>query len=311
MELNEIAPDVYACLQEDRGFGWNNSGYVNRGGGLIVDTFWDLPHTQRMIELCSHVGTMPPRRLVNTHHNGDHCWGNQLFKDIEIIAHRSCAEQLANDNPAMLAGILSAPELPLEMKWLFDDIRDFDFSGIEITLPNHIIDDRLDLDLDGHPCYIIHVGPAHTAGDLIVHLPEDGVVFGGDVLWNGCTPIGWEGTHGKWIEAIDLVLSWDPKIIVPGHGPLCGIEETKDLRAYLELVYSESRRHFDQGLSPLEAAKGINLGHYAEWTEPERLIWNVARAYREFRGEPWDAPLGDLMELLSHAYQLRLHWQGE
>ena len=91
MELREIGNDVYACLQEDRGLGTSNSGLVNRGGGLVVDTFWDLPHTRQLIETYSRVWRGRARRVVNTHHNGDHCWGNQLFAGAEIIGHRHCA----------------------------------------------------------------------------------------------------------------------------------------------------------------------------------------------------------------------------
>ena len=79
MELREIARDVYACLQEERGLGTSNSGLVNRAGGLVVDTFWDLPHTRQLIETYARVWRGPARRVVNTHHNGDHCWGNQLL----------------------------------------------------------------------------------------------------------------------------------------------------------------------------------------------------------------------------------------
>jgi len=79
MELREIARDVYACLQPDRGLGTSNSGLVNRAGGLVVDTFWDLPHTRQMIETYARVWRRPAHRVVNTHHNGDHCWGNQLL----------------------------------------------------------------------------------------------------------------------------------------------------------------------------------------------------------------------------------------
>src|SRR2546422_5046645 len=78
MELREIARDVYACLQEERGLGTSNSGLVNRAGGLVVDTFWDLPHTRQMLETYARVWRGPACRVVNTHHNGDHCWGNQL-----------------------------------------------------------------------------------------------------------------------------------------------------------------------------------------------------------------------------------------
>ena len=72
MKLQELAGDVYACLQPDKGLGWSNSGFVNRGGGLVVDTFWDLPHTRELIENYRRVWKEEARRVVNTHHNGEH-----------------------------------------------------------------------------------------------------------------------------------------------------------------------------------------------------------------------------------------------
>ena len=66
MELREIARDVYACLQEDRGLGYSNSGLVNRGGGLVIDTFWELPHTHQMIDLYARVWRQPAGLVVNT-----------------------------------------------------------------------------------------------------------------------------------------------------------------------------------------------------------------------------------------------------
>jgi cyclase len=316
MELKEIAKDVYACTQEDRGLGWNNAGFVNLGGGLAIDTFYDLPLTRRMIDLYMTRSKWPVRYLVNTHHNGDHTWGNQLFKDVEIIAHRLCAEEMEREKRENLLGLLqagqSAPEqFPPELRRFIDAMREFDFSGIDITLPNRLIEDRLDLDLDGFACQIIYVGPAHSAGDLIVHLPEHRVVYTGDVVFNRCTPVGWDGTQAKWVEAIDFVISLEPEVMVPGHGPLCGTNEARELRSYLEYVHCEARRLFQDGLSPLDASKQIDLGPYANWTEPERLIFTVARAFREFRGEPWDAPFGEAVELITQAQELRAHRERE
>jgi cyclase len=96
----------------------------------------------------------------------------------------------------------------------------------------------------------------------------------------------------------------NPEVIVPGHGPLCGIEGPREMKAYLQYVRAESQRFFDAGLSALEAAKLIDRGPYATWTEPERLLFNVERAYREFRGEPFDAPV-DVISIVHGMYELR------
>ena len=108
MELREVATDVYACLQPDRGLGTSNSGLVDRGGGLVVDTFWDLPHTRQLIETYARVWKAPIRRIVNTHHNGDHCWGNQLFPAAEIIGHRLCAASFGKERPEVMQMLKAA-----------------------------------------------------------------------------------------------------------------------------------------------------------------------------------------------------------
>jgi len=306
MDLVELAPNVYACLQEDRGLGCSNSGLVRRDGGLIVDTFWDLPHTREMMATYAPVMSGAVRRVVNTHHNGDHCWGNQLFAGAEIIGHRGCAASFGKDAPpAMLQAMkgLAGSDDP-SLALMARRLEDWDFRGIELTPPTTLIDDRLDLDLDGIRVEMLYVGPAHTLGDVIVHLPHERIVFTGDILFHRCTPVGWEGTYAKWIAALDRIVALDPEIVVPGHGPICGVEGAREMKAYLEYVQQEARRFFDQGLSALDACKRLDLGPYASWTEPERLLFNVERAYRELRGESFDAPM-DVAALFRGMYELR------
>jgi glyoxylase-like metal-dependent hydrolase (beta-lactamase superfamily II) len=305
MALQQIARDVYACLQDERGLGTSNSGLVNRGGGLVVDTFWDLPHTRAMIEHYATVWQAPARRVANTHHNGDHCWGNQLFAGAEIIAHRRCAEAFGKEQPVIMQNLRSMrgrgdPWIAA----MAERLADWDFSGIELTAPTTLVDDRLRLDLDGIIVEFIYVGPAHTAGDLIVHLPEERVVFTGDILFRLCTPIGWEGSFAKWTAALDLIISLRPDVVVPGHGPLCGVEGAREMKNYLEYVRSESKAFYDAGVPALEAAKQIDLGPYGGWTEPERIVFNIERAYRELRGEPWNATV-DMMALFRGMFEVR------
>lgn len=306
MDLERLAPDVYACLQEDRGLGCSNSGLVSRGGGLVIDTFWDLPHTRELIANYARVTPALARRVINTHHNGDHCWGNQLFSGAEIIGHRACAEAFGKDaSPAALEGMKAlAKSGDPALAAFASGLTPWDFSGIELTPPTTFVDERLELDLDGTRVELLYVGPAHTSGDVIVHLPHERIVFTGDILFHHCTPIGWEGTYAKWIAALDRVIDLAPDVVVPGHGPLCGVEGPREMKAYLQYVQSEARHAFAAGLTALDAAKRLDLGPYAGWTEPERLLFNVERAYRELRGEPFDAPI-DLPAIIRGMYELR------
>jgi cyclase len=310
MELREIARDVYTCLQPDRGLGTSNSGFLNRGGGLVVDTFWDLGHTRDLIERYARVWRAPARRVVNTHHNGDHCWGNQLFQGAEIIGHRACAAAFAREQPSFMQMLRNdgTSEDPM-LRELARKLEDWDFTGIELYPPTTVFDERLSLDLDGMLVELISVGPAHTAGDVLVHLPRERVVFTGDVLFRLCTPIGWDGTYDGWIAALDEIVRLDPAVVVPGHGPLCGLEGPREMKAYLQYVRAESNRFFDAGLPVLDAAKRIDLGPYAAWNEPQRLVFQVERAYRERRGEPFDAPL-DVTALFRGMYELERARQG-
>lgn len=316
MELTAIGPDVYACLQPDRGLGWSNSGLIARGGGLVVDTFWDLPRTRSAMELFApHLdGADAARQLVVTHHNGDHCYGNQLYAEAgsEIIGHRLCAEYMGRDaGPGFLKAMAETDldELPEHLRPFSVALRDFDFDGVEVTPPTTTMDDELTLDVGGTEVRVEYLGPAHTAGDVIVHLPEHGIVFTGDLLFHQCTPIGWEGTSAQWCAALDHIAALEPETVVPGHGPLATPEGLLEMRDYLAYVFSEAEQHHAAGRTPLEAAKRIELGRWAGWNEPERLAFNVHRAYRELDGKPWDEQL-DVMEVFADVGRLRAAYEA-
>jgi glyoxylase-like metal-dependent hydrolase (beta-lactamase superfamily II) len=258
-----------------------------------------------MIKLFGKVWPGMPRRVINTHEDADHVRGNQLFEGAEIIAHRKVVERMPHvADPKETQDLLKAASsfLPrLLLKVLHPGalaiatqlLQDYNFDGIKLVLPTTVFDERHVLNLDGTEVQIIYVGPCHQVGDTITHVPKEGVVFAGDVLFRLCTPMGWTGTYAKWLKILDLIISLKPKVIVPGHGPVCGIEGVKEMKAYLEYLRDESKRCFEQGLTSLEASKRIDFGPYGAWRAPARIYLNVERAYREFRSEledkPWDS----------------------
>jgi glyoxylase-like metal-dependent hydrolase (beta-lactamase superfamily II) len=302
MDMKQVSDNCFAVLNEKNRVCDANSGLINLGGGVVIDTQSDLGHARRMIELFGRVWSAMPRRVINTHEDADHVWGNQLFQGAEIIAHRSVPARMRQvaepeESQKLLHGVDRLPTRLL-LKTVHPGLvaagqqllEDYDFDGIELVLPTTLFDQRCELDLDGTAAHLIYVGPCHQVGDTIVHVPKERVVFAGDVLFRQCTPMGWTGTYDQWFTCLDRLLELDPEVIVPGHGPLCGIEGVSEMRAYLEYVRDESRRHFDAGLTSLEAATRIEFGPYGEWRAPARLVMNVERAYREFRHEPPDAP---------------------
>jgi glyoxylase-like metal-dependent hydrolase (beta-lactamase superfamily II) len=309
MELVQIAPGVHACLQPDTGLGASNSAFVAAGGGLVVDSFYDLPRTRQLRDRYAQVSADPPSRLVNTHHNGDHCWGNQIFAEAgaEIIGHRRCAEYFTREaTPELFVALTEGEVVPEGMEGFVAALRQFDFHDITLTPPTTLLDGDATLDLDGLEVRLLAVGPAHTAGDVVVHVPEHGVVITGDILFHRCTPIGWEGTFDGWIGALARLEALEPDVVVPGHGPLAGVDGMRGLREYLTYVRDEARTHYEAGRTVLEASRRIELGPYAGWNEPERLVFQVDRAYRELAGLPWDTPV-DAIRVFGEMEALRRH----
>src|SRR3954465_5711564 len=112
VDLVAVGPGVYAALQPDTGWGASNSGLVDHGGGLVVDTFWDLPRTRALIARYAEVRPEPVRRLVNTHNNGDHAWAAPLFADqgADILAPCLCVEGFPREaEHSTLAELADAP----------------------------------------------------------------------------------------------------------------------------------------------------------------------------------------------------------
>jgi glyoxylase-like metal-dependent hydrolase (beta-lactamase superfamily II) len=166
----------------------------------------------------------------------------------------------------------------------------FDFTGIEIVPPTTTFDGELTLSVGDTEVRLVEVGPAHTRGDVIVHVPAHGVVYTGDILFNGGHPIVWAGPVANWVAACERILALDAPTVVPGHGPLCGPEAVRAQRDYFTYLVDEVRPRADAGMDPLAAAQDIDLGPYSGLGEPERFVANVAAVYRDLgRPAPADA----------------------
>jgi glyoxylase-like metal-dependent hydrolase (beta-lactamase superfamily II) len=283
---HEIADGVWAYLQPDGGWGWSNAGLVVDGdAALLVDTLFDLALTAEMLASLRRV--TPAARtigtVVNTHANGDHCYGNALLADADIISSARCAEEMERLPPATMAMLMkTAPTLGATGAYLSRIFGSFSFEDTPLQLPSTTFEGQRDLRIGDRLVQLIEVGPAHTAGDVVVHLVDDGVVFTGDILFHGGHPIVWAGPVANWVAACDRILELAPAVVVPGHGPLATPAAVADLKGYFEFLTREARPRFEDGMSPLEAARDIDLGLYAAWSESERLVANIHALYRDF-----------------------------
>jgi glyoxylase-like metal-dependent hydrolase (beta-lactamase superfamily II) len=283
--VHEAGEGCWAYVQRDGSWGWSNAGLVVADGrSLLVDTLFDLVLTAEMLDAFgNHTSGAPIDTVVNTHANGDHCYGNELVADAEIIATTAAAAEMAEVPPALLAGLTSAPG---EVGDLFRSFFGaFHFDGITPTLPTRTFEGRLSLDVAGREIELIEVGPAHTRGDLLVHVPDTRTVFTGDILFIDGTPIVWTGPLSNWIAACDLMLGMDVDVVVPGHGPLTDKAGVTAVRDYLEFVDAEATARHEAGMDAFDAAREIAAevgagSAFAAWGEAGRIAVNVETVYR-------------------------------
>lgn len=300
--LQEIGPGLHAYLQPDGSWGWSNAGLiVDADSSLLVDTLFDLRLTREMLDAMRRAEPRATRRigtLVNTHANGDHCYGNALVEGAEIVASRSTAEEMAHMPAAVLAGFsagLSQEDSALG-RFVKRAFGPFAFDEVGPTkLPTRTFERSLSLRAGDRVVELFEVGPAHTRGDVLVHVPDARCVFTGDILFCEGTPIVWEGPVGNWIAACDRILALEPQVVVPGHGPITDRRGVEAMRAYFVWLAREARARFDAGMDALTAAHDIPLGDFADWSDPERIVVNLETLYREFGAPP---PPPDPLRLL-------------
>jgi glyoxylase-like metal-dependent hydrolase (beta-lactamase superfamily II) len=299
--LHELGDGCFAYLQPDGSWGWSNAGLiVGDGESLLVDTLFDLRLTGEMLAaMAPATAAAPIGTLVNTHANGDHCYGNELVSGAEIIASTAAADEMADVPPSMLAALNNDPgEVGALFRQFFGD---FEFDGITPTPPTRTFDGRLEVDVGGQTVELIEVGPAHTRGDVIVHVPDAGAVYTGDILFIDGTPVVWAGPIANWVAACDAIVGLDAASVVPGHGPVTDASGVIAVRDYLSFVEREATARHDAGMNAWDAARDIQLGSYAAWSDAGRLVVNVEAVYR--RLDPGYRP-PDVVELFRRMAEL-------
>ncbi|MFG3280754.1 MBL fold metallo-hydrolase [Streptomyces sp. NPDC048111] len=288
---------------------WGMANCVVVAGGsetLVVDTPYTAPLTRALIDAARRVSGPGARvsTVVNTHANGDHSYGNALFPDAEIIStDANLAHLCAEPTPAQLQGLLDGCRADVEFeRYLLNHFGRYDYAGLQLTPPTRTFSGLLDLVVGSTPVELHEVGPAHTVGDLIVHLPHSQVVCAGDVLFIGDVPVHWAGPLSGVVDACQKILDLDPRVVVPGHGPLVGQAEVRTYMDYMEELRDRLHTLHGAGTDVEEASRVLLREHRRPglglW---ERLAVLATAEYRHLNDA--EEPLS-LVEVLARAVRL-------
>jgi cyclase len=278
-EVQEVSPDVYAYLQPDGTWWINNTGFLVGPQGVVsIDSCSTERRTRAYQRAIATVTAAAVRAVINTHHHGDHTYGNCLFPGAAIVGQdRTRAEAIAAGPPR---------DLPA---WDGPDWGELSLDPPFITFA-----DGLTVHAGDVRAEVRSVGtPAHTTNDSLVWIPERSVLFCGDLIFNGGTPFVLMGSVEGAIEVLERVVApLGAATIVPGHGPVC--RDTAPLEAtvdYLRFVLDIARECRAAGVPPLDAARDTDLGRFASWADAERIVGNLHRACAELAGTPRGGPI--------------------
>ena len=281
--LHEVGDGVFAYLQPTGTWCYSNAGLITGDGtSLLVDTLMDLRMTRDMLdEMKPLTRTRPIDTLVNTHANGDHCYGNELVPErAEIYATVAAAEEMQHVPPALLHALKHSDddEVRAFAQYAFGDFVLDDITG---RPPDRTFTDSLSLSVGGRSVEVADLGPAHTHSDSIVLVPHARIVFTGDLVFVEGTPIAWAGPIDNWLSACDRLCALDVDLVIPGHGPVTDKQGVRDIHDYFTHVRAEATARQRAGMDSVEAAFDIDLGRFADWGDAERIVVTVDTVYRD------------------------------
>ena len=252
MKLQKVGPQTYyveglAALGSPANQNFiSNAGFVvARDGVVVIDSLGSPALAQRLMEQIARVTTKPVTHVLVTHYHADHIYGLQTFKakGVQILAHRAALEYL-NSETALQRLEASRTDLA---PWVDAQTR--------LVKSDRWLDGPATLELAGTRFVIEPVGPSHTPEDLAIYVPSEGVLFAGDLIFNGRLPFVGKANSAQWIAALDRLLAFNAKTVVPGHGA-ASTDTRKDIgviRDYLGYL-RKSMGQATQDMLPFEEA---------------------------------------------------------
>lgn len=279
--LEPVADNVWAWIQPDGSWWINNAGLIgDPDGDILVDTCATEQRTTALLSaVAAQRGRLDLRYAVNTHLHGDHTYGNSLLPETTtVIGHENMRRGLDADTV-----INGCPPLWTPVP---------DWGAVSKRLPTLTFRSSLTLHGTTTTVEVVHPGyTAHTDGDAIAWIPDSGVLFAGDLLFHGVTPLVATGSLDGARRALDWIASYHADTVVPGHGPLIAADELDRVLSahfdYYDFVCRVGDAAMSAGVGPLTAARETDLGAFAHWPDSERIVLNLHRYIADHGGAPF------------------------
>jgi glyoxylase-like metal-dependent hydrolase (beta-lactamase superfamily II) len=284
--ITELAPGVWIIPDRRVPLVPNVGIVVGEYSALVVDVGMGPENGARVLETAREVAGGRPLVVTTTHFHPEHAFGLQAFRgEARSIYNRSQLEELRAKGEAYVGMFRTfGPNVAAAL------------DGVELVEPDEVYDVSTELDLGGHTAQLLTRGVAHTRGDEVVFLPEERILFTGDLVESRIFPIyPWfppddaDVDGSRWIEVLRWLESLEPAHVVPGHGEIGDKSLTVTAREYHELLREETFRQTDAGADADEAVAALEPGireRYADWEQPEWIAFGIRCFHAERRAGP-------------------------
>ena len=256
-----VGPLGYPSV-ENQGFMNNPAWIVTDAGVIVIDPGSSLQAGRMVMKRIRETTDRPVTHVFITHVHGDHWLGNQgiteLYPDAVIMAHPEMIRKARDGEGAHWVSLMSAAT---------EGFTD----GTEAVIPREAVDDSETLEFHGKTFRVHAPGKAHSGTDIMIEYVDESVLFTGDnVLYKRIARMD-DGTFSGSIDACQLAIDIGARHYVPGHGPVGGIEVPTSFLAYLQTLYGEVERLYEEGLQAFEMKETVvaKLAAYRDWVNFE------------------------------------------